>query len=223
MILAYALVGTALANPLGARQAAQDFTGNTQNGLMQGACKSAIVIFARGTTEGGNVGTLAGPPTFQAIAQKIGPQNLAVQGVEYPADVPGFLDGGDKAGSKTMADLVTKAISTCPKSNIVMAGYSQGCQLVHNAAKALPAATTGKTAALCFGDPDNGQPVQGVPAAKTKIICHADDNICQGGSQIKQAHLTYGKQDAGEAASFVASLVAAGNGTTGAATGRQKH
>jgi cutinase len=60
------------------------------------------VIFARGTTETGNVGTLTGPPFFQALAREVGAGNLAVQGVDYPADVPGFLAGGDAGGSKTM-------------------------------------------------------------------------------------------------------------------------
>lgn len=52
---------------------------------------------------------------------------------------------------------------------------------------------------------DNGQAVQGVTAAKTKVICHQGDNICQGGDLVLQAHLTYGN-DAGTAAQFAASL-----------------
>ncbi len=64
------------------------------------------VIFARGTTEQGNVGTLSGPPFFDALSKVIGVKNLAVQGVVYPADIPGFLAGGDANGSKNMAQLV---------------------------------------------------------------------------------------------------------------------
>lgn len=155
LLLAYAGVG--LTSPLHGRQAATDFSGTTQNGLtgLQGTnCPQKIVIFARGTTEAGNVGSVAGPPFFQALAQQVGPQNLAVQGVEYAADIPGFLAGGDATGSQTMAQLTQQAITQCPTSKVVMSGYSQGGQLVHNAAAMLPASVTGKVAGVViFGDP----------------------------------------------------------------------
>ncbi|KAI0162559.1 cutinase [Pestalotiopsis sp. NC0098] len=182
--------------------------GVTQNGLSSGSCKGMTVIFARGTTEAGNVGSVAGPPFFQALSDKMG-GDLAVQGVKYPADIPGFLAGGDKAGSQTMADLVTQAMTQCPDTKVVMAGYSQGGQLVHNAAKMLPASTTSKVmAAVIFGDPDNGDAVQGVSSANTKVICHTGDNICAHGDLILAPHLTYGA-DANTAASFVASAAGA--------------
>jgi cutinase len=100
------LAGSAFAAPIESRQAAAAATpatnlaGDTQNGL-QGACKGTTVIFARGTTETGNVGTLAGPAFFQSLSAKVG-GDLAVQGVDYPADIPGFLAGGDANGSATM-------------------------------------------------------------------------------------------------------------------------
>ena len=66
-------------------------------------CSDMTVIFARGTTEAGNVGALVGPPFFDAIRAKIGSQaTVAVQGVDYPADIQGFLAGGDSGGSQTM-------------------------------------------------------------------------------------------------------------------------
>jgi len=73
----------------------------TQNGL-SGPCKPVTVLFARGTTEIGNVGILTGPPFFQALAQRVGPGGFAVQGIDYPADILGFLAGGDAAGSALM-------------------------------------------------------------------------------------------------------------------------
>ncbi|KAH8671961.1 carbohydrate esterase family 5 protein [Tricladium varicosporioides] len=179
--------------------------GDTQNDLTNGSgCKAMTVIFARGTTETGNVGTLTGPPFFAAMDSAMGAANVAVQGVEYPADIPGFLAGGDKTGSATMAKLVQQAMTQCPNTKVVMSGYSQGGQLVHNAAKMMDAATQAKVnSVVIFGDPDNGQAVGSIPAAKTKVICHATDNICMGGSTILAAHLTYGSQNAGEAAQFV--------------------
>ncbi|KAJ0351601.1 hypothetical protein COL154_002949 [Colletotrichum chrysophilum] len=201
-----ALLGTATSIPITKRQA--DFSGNTQNGLQGGACANMIVVFARGTTERGNVGTIAGPPFFQALSAQVG-GNLEVQGIEYPADVPGFLAGGDANGSQEMATLTQQAITNCPNSAVIMSGYSQGGQLVHNGAAMMPAEMTAKVAGVViFGDPLNGQAVQGVDASRTKVICHNGDNICEGGNQIRRAHLTYGN-DADEAATFAASMMAA--------------
>ena len=57
-----------------------------------------------------------------------------------------------------------------------------------------------------FGDPDNGDNVGSIPAAKVKTICHSGDNICDGGIIITSAHLNY-QNDAGTAATWVASKV----------------
>lgn len=98
----------------------------------------------------GNVGTLTGPPFFDAMDTVMGPGMVAVQGVEYAADIPGFLAGGDAAGSATMAKLVGDAITKCPDTKVVMSGYSQGAQLVHNAGMMLSAADAAKVnAGMC--------------------------------------------------------------------------
>lgn len=145
-----------LASPTPITPRAADLASTSQNDLQGGGnnCAQNIVIFARGTTEPGNVGTLTGPPFFQALAQQVGADNLAVQGVDYAADIPGFLAGGDAAGSQAMAQLVQDTVQACPQSKVIMSGYSQGCQLVHNAAAMLPADVSGKVAgAVLFGDP----------------------------------------------------------------------
>lgn len=66
------------------------------------ACAPMMVVFARGTTETGTLGTVAGPPLVSALGKAVGASNVAVQGVPYPADIPGFLAGGDANGSKMM-------------------------------------------------------------------------------------------------------------------------
>lgn len=120
--------------------------------------------------------------------------------------------------------LVKEAYQKCPKTKVVMSGYSQGAMLVHNAAKSLPADTTSKIAAVVnFGDPCKSlsssnktsginsftvqrQAIQGVPADRVKIICHAGDGVCAGTAAITPDHLTY-SQDANAAAQFVVSKV----------------
>lgn len=124
----------------------RQYTGvTTENQLTDGTpCREYTIIFARGTTEAGNVGSLTGPPFFQALANQVGASNVAVQGVAYAADVQGFLVGGDPTGSTTMKNLVVQAETQCPNTKVVMSGYSQGGQLVHNAAAQLTAAQAAK-------------------------------------------------------------------------------
>jgi len=50
--------------------------------------------------------------------------------------------------------MVQAALKTCPTTKLVMSGYSQGGQLVHNAAAQLPAATMAQVSSVViFGDP----------------------------------------------------------------------
>ena len=79
--------------------------------------------------------------------------------------------------------------------------------VVHTAASNLDAATMSKVSAVVlFGDPYDGQPVANFDAAKTLVVCHDGDNICQGGDIILLPHLTYA-EDADTAAAFVLPLV----------------
>jgi hypothetical protein len=61
--------------------------GDTENGIKNGnCCTDVTIVFARGTTEAGNVGGVAGPPLFKALRNKIGAGRVTVQGTAYPAD-----------------------------------------------------------------------------------------------------------------------------------------
>ncbi|KAG9244352.1 cutinase, partial [Calycina marina] len=173
----------------------------TENGLSD-ACKPVTFIFARGTNEDGNVGRIAGPPLFSELRSTLTTANIAVQGVTYSATIAGYLSGGDAAGSTEMARLINLASTKCPSTEIVIGGYSQGAQLVHNSAKKLTAAVTAKiVAVVVFGDPYRGQAVGTVPTAKVLSICHDQDIICTGSGGFL-THLTYGI-DAVTAATFI--------------------
>lgn len=93
----------------------------TRNDLVNGNCGNLVYIFARGTTEAGNLGTVIGPPFARELTSRFG--NVAVQGVDYPAVVAGFLIGGSREGANTMASLARRAIRQCPGVPIVMSGY----------------------------------------------------------------------------------------------------
>ncbi|KAJ7708628.1 cutinase [Mycena metata] len=162
--------------------------------LVQMLWMASKVIFARGTTEPAPIGIVVGPPALKAALPG---KTLSFAGVNYPTSIPGFLEGGDPQGSKTMAT----------DAKIVAVGYSQCGQLVHNSAKQLsPAVSAHINAAVIFGDPDDGQAVAGISAANTKVICHKGDDICLHGDAILLPHLTYG-EDAGTAAAFIAGKV----------------
>ena len=94
----------------------RQYSGNTYNQLTDGTpCREITLIYARGTTQAGNVGapTDEGPTFFNAVASKLGgTSRLAIQGVTYPANVAGFLAGGDAAGATTMYNLINTVSST---------------------------------------------------------------------------------------------------------------
>ncbi|KAF3909282.1 Cutinase [Dactylellina cionopaga] len=191
----------AFPTPIFARQSS-----NTRNDLQNGDCKAFSLIFARGTTETGNIGVVVGPAFISALGKALpgGSKALAIQGVNYPADVPGFLAGGDAAGSQDMADFAAKA---CSSTAIILAGYSQGAQLVHNAVSLMSQATANKvTAVVMFGDPDEGDALGKGLDAKSKTFCANGDLICLGQAIVLPPHLSYGS-DAGAAAAFVVSQI----------------
>ncbi|KAF9255227.1 cutA, cutinase A [Marasmius fiardii PR-910] len=171
------------------------------------ACADVIVIFARGTTEPPPIGITVGPALQNALRGALGSRSLNFVGVDYPADIAGFLEGGDPQGSRTMAQDLTNAANSCPDARLVTSGYSQGGQLVHNSARMLSSSVASRiAAAVIFGDPDDGEAVAGVPASRTDVICHNGDNICEHGVLVLPPHLNY-QMDTPAAAAFIAARV----------------
>lgn len=103
-----------------ARRAAQqpvkrDYDTGYANELVDGtACRAVTVLYARGTSQQGNIGvsTDVGPMFLDDLANLVGADNLAAQGVNYSATVEGFEEGGDPAGSELMAEL-TALVGCC--------------------------------------------------------------------------------------------------------------
>lgn len=118
------------------------------------------MLFARGSTEIGNMGTVCGPPTGEGLKENFGADNVAVEGIDYGALLStNFLPGGaDPAGIQEMKDLIGQATTQCPDSKLVVGGYSQGAALTHRAVEDLPQAQKDQiTAAFTFGDTQNQQ------------------------------------------------------------------
>jgi len=165
---------------------------NRASDIENGVCAPVTLVFARGSTEQGNMGTVVGPPLATAMKAAFG--NVAVQGVNYPASIQGAISGATDpkgaAGSMNMAMMATAALAACPNTKVVLAGYSQGAEQVRGALMNMPANKV--AAAVTFGDPLQAQPFVGIDAAKTKINCADGDAVCNAQFQISAAHLSYG-------------------------------
>ncbi|KAM0283063.1 hypothetical protein ACHAQH_002664 [Verticillium albo-atrum] len=133
-------------------------------------CPDVAVLFARGAKEPGNVGFLTGPPLFQALETYInGTSSLAIQGVNYTS----ISRAG--AGAR-MAELAVETAERCPDTKIAMAGYSFGAGVVRSAVEG---GNTTVMSVVLFGDPSEGDPVEGVDAGVVRTFCHEGDLVCQ--------------------------------------------
>ena len=70
--------------------------GTLMFGMQNPVCSDVTLIFARGTTEVGNMGTCVGPELAEALRDVI--PSLSVQGVDYPANSAGDTKYGASGG-----------------------------------------------------------------------------------------------------------------------------
>ncbi|PSK51859.1 cutinase-like protein 10 [Elsinoe australis] len=174
-------------------------TGNTINELSNGACRAVTFIFARASTETGNIGTTTGPATCDGLKSSLGANNVACQGVGGPytaALADNALPAGTtQAAINEAARLFNLATTKCPQTKIVGGGYSQGAAVIHGAAKTLSTTVQNRVVGLVtYGDTRKAQDnnrIPPFPAAKTKIICNAGDTVCTGTLIVTAAHLNY--------------------------------
>ncbi|KAF4303868.1 putative cutinase 1 [Botryosphaeria dothidea] len=190
---------------------ARQFTGTgvTANELKNGPCKPVTYIFARGSTELGNLGQTVGP----ALADQLRSQfDVAVQGVDYPAALTTNFFGGSLVGISEMRDLINFAATKCPDTIIVGGGYSQGAALTHRSVEDLSSSVRNRIAGIVtFGDTYNlqsGGRIEGLPQEKLKIICNTGDLVCAGTLVIAPAHLDYVRR-VPEASFFLADRIRA--------------
>jgi hypothetical protein len=97
----------------------------TMNDLKNGPCKAVTWIFARASTELGNMGASVGTLIAIQLNETYGHENVAVQGVEYEAGIMGNIGGvgcSDK-GVKNSGAMITLAHTKCPKTVILVGAY----------------------------------------------------------------------------------------------------
>lgn len=101
---------------------------STSSDLEDGSCKAVTFIFARGSTETGNMGMTVGPATCTALKSDLGEDAVACQGVggSYIADIGSnaLPDGTTQAAIEEATGLFELARTQCPETQVVAGGYS---------------------------------------------------------------------------------------------------
>jgi cutinase len=177
-------------------------------------CPDVEVIFARGTFEPAGVGG-TGQAFVDALRAQVGDKSMDVYPVNYPAslDFATAADGVIDASNK-----IRDTAANCPKTKIVLGGYSQGAAVVAYTTEdavpngfTLPPGITGPmppemadhvAAVVLFGKPSSGflqQIYTGAPpinvgsryAGKTTDICIPEDPVCSPTGSDNGAHNLY--------------------------------
>ncbi|WAC93496.1 cutinase family protein [Mycobacterium sp. Aquia_213] len=200
-------------------------------------CPDVQVVYARGTGEPPGIG-----PTGQAFVDNLrgreGGKSVDVYAVNYPAsdEWSTGMDGIRDAGAH-----VVSMAGSCPKTKMVLSGFSQGAAVMGFVTSATvpdgydpatvpkplaPEIADHVAAVVLFGTPNTramnflGQPqvvIGPTYQAKTIKVCATDDPVCSDGIDFA-AHNTYADDAAwiDKGASFAASRLDAAPAAPGA-------
>jgi cutinase len=165
------------------------------------ACSNVEVVFARGTGEAPGLGILGGPLASR-IRSAVPGQSVTTYAVNYPAD---FAQVGDGQGATDLSRHVEQTVASCPDTDLVIGGYSQGASVVDIAlgvggflgrGQVLSAnAAAHVKAVTVFGNPlraGGGSLETANTAVKGRVLdqCNVGDPVCGGGANFA-AHLAY--------------------------------
>ncbi|KAF2442718.1 carbohydrate esterase family 5 protein [Karstenula rhodostoma CBS 690.94] len=179
------------------------------------ACPKAILIYARGTIQAGNMGDQPGPILADALEAYYGATNVWVQGVGG-AYTAGLLDnlaskGTSSAAIAEGARLFKLANTKCPKTPVVAGGYSQGAALIAGAIPTLSTTVINQIkGVVLFGYTRNKQNNGGIPSypqSNLAVYCADGDLVCDGTLIVLPAHSTYEDEAADEAPKFLQSKI----------------
>ena len=174
------------------------------------SCPDVQVVFARGTGEPPGVGP-TGQAFVDSLRSRVGGRSLGVYPVAYPAsdDWATGLDGISDERAHVMS-----TAANCPKTKMVLGGYSQGAAVTGFVTSAqvpegvdpttvpkpmAPEVADHVAAVVLFGTPNAramnflGQPVLVIGPLyqeKTLKVCVTDDPVCSDGLEFA-AHNTY--------------------------------
>ncbi|KAF2273608.1 alpha/beta-hydrolase, partial [Westerdykella ornata] len=142
-------------------------------------CAPNAVIFGRGTFDTGNLGVWVGPFLKDGLLKEFNGR-VHVQGVnpeDYPAELPGYVEGGSETCANACAKTIDDYAVACPNANIFISGWSQGALCARKCVNRVGDAGKARLKAMAtFGDEsalmDSPQPVPaGLPF---KLFCVED-------------------------------------------------
>ena len=174
-------------------------------------CPDAEVVFARGTGEPVGPGG-PGQAFTDSLTAQVSGKSVTVYPVNYPAT--NDYANSARAGAGDEVAHVQNTVASCPKTKVVLGGYSQGAGVADLTSHQLSPQVANHVAAVAlFGNPQSNYSKQlsnsQIPAIdpsyspKTIDICLPDDEICAEGGNII-AHLGYVPVATDQAATFVA-------------------
>lgn len=200
------------------------FSGATLAGPMASAqsdsCPDVQVVFARGTGEPAGIGRVG--DAFVEALRPLVDGSVGVYAVDYPA-TRDFLRAAEGANDASL--FVQNTAVTCPDTDIVLGGYSQGAAVIDALGIAqtptlgftqpLPAVAADRVAAVAvFGNPSIrllGGPLTALSPSlgpKTIDLCNGADPVCSNGDD-RAAHSLYEQSGlTAQAAQFVADRLA---------------
>ncbi|KAH7140013.1 cutinase [Dactylonectria estremocensis] len=221
------LAVTASALPTASRNSdikARQVSSSTRNDLSDGdsaSCPGVIFVYARGSTETGNLGSL-GPIIAPKLEAQYGEDGVWIQGVggQYKATLgDNALPRGTSADAiQEMLGLFQDANTKCPNATIIAGGYSQGAALAAASITDVDSTIRDKIAGtVLFGYTKNQQndgKIPEYPAERTKVFCNTGDLVCTGSLVVAAPHLAY-QNDAGNAAPefLIQQVTAVGGGS----------
>jgi cutinase len=165
-------------------------------------CADIEVVFARGTDEPPGIGKV-GKAFVESLKPMVKGESIKTYAVKYPATWD-FLKAA--VGANDMSKRIQAIVAQCPKTKIVLGGYSQGAAVVDVVATApiaglgytapLPAAANPHIASVVvFGNPSAriGNPLTRMSTVfgpRTADLCAPADPICSLGRDW-DAHVQY--------------------------------
>lgn len=199
----------------GSGNAGGGIAGGGQNGA---GCSDVELVFARGTGEPQGLGIL-GRPLEQALADELPNQTVDSFAVVYAAASNQRSAG---PGATNMTQHIQQVAQSCPETQFVIGGYSQGATVTDIAigirgagtqGEAIPAGLRDRIAAVVvFGNP-LGIRRQTIARAAPEFadraveFCATGDPVCGGGNNFS-AHLAYARNgDVRDGAAFAAGKI----------------
>ena len=165
-------------------------------------CPDIEVVFARGTDEPPGIGVV-GQALVDSLKPLVKGESIRPYAVKYPASWD-FLAAA--SGANDASAHVQTTAANCPKTKIILGGYSQGAAVMDIVTTSpiaglgftapLPAAMADHISAVAvFGNPSSrvGQPLTTLSptfGAKTADMCNTNDPICSLGKDFN-SHVRY--------------------------------